>query len=192
MGPSGKAVELKVASRLRCNNGEVAHDWALAGSGLIMKSWVDVARDVRAGRLVRVLPGGAASPRLSAPCSPQTRDCPSVCGSSWTPWWNGSPLSKRWPPPPRDFVIVRSSTGVDRPASAAAPATPWIPLRPLLGLHDRFISIRVRRLKSQIRKKRPFTSISRLGRLNWSIRSSHSVCRASSGSLHDPYKMASA
>src|SRR5271157_1741738 len=39
-----------------CNSGEVAHDWALAGCGLIMKSWVDVATDVQAGRLVRVLP----------------------------------------------------------------------------------------------------------------------------------------
>jgi DNA-binding transcriptional LysR family regulator len=56
VGPAGKTVELKVASRLRCNNGEVAHDWALAGCGLIMKSWVDVARDIEVGRLVRVLP----------------------------------------------------------------------------------------------------------------------------------------
>ena len=62
VGPSGKAVELKVVSRLRCNNGEVAHDWALAGCGLIMKSWVDVARDVQAGRLVRVLPGWRSEP----------------------------------------------------------------------------------------------------------------------------------
>jgi LysR family transcriptional activator of dmlA len=62
VGPAGKAVQLKVASRLRCNNGEVAHDWALAGCGLIMKSWVDVARDVRAGRLVQVLPGWRSEP----------------------------------------------------------------------------------------------------------------------------------
>jgi DNA-binding transcriptional LysR family regulator len=62
VGPVGKAVELKVASRLRCNNGEVAHDWALAGSGLIMKSWVVVADDVQAGRLVRVLPGWRSEP----------------------------------------------------------------------------------------------------------------------------------
>src|SRR5579863_9336263 len=62
VGPAGKAVELKVAPRLRCNDGEVAHDWALAGCGLIMKSWVDVALDVRAGRLVRVLPGWRSEP----------------------------------------------------------------------------------------------------------------------------------
>ena len=62
VGPAGKAVELKVTSRLRCNNGEVAHDWALAGCGLIMKSWVDVALDVRMGRLIRVLPEWRSEP----------------------------------------------------------------------------------------------------------------------------------
>ena len=34
VGPGGKAAELGVACRLRCNSGEVAHDWALAGCGL--------------------------------------------------------------------------------------------------------------------------------------------------------------
>ncbi len=108
VGPAGKAVELKVASRLRCNNGEVAHDWALAGCGLIMKSWVDVARDVQAGRLVRVLPGWRSeptpicalfpsNPRLPAPCAPLPRRdggaarCYRSAGA-----------------PRRDFVIVRS------------------------------------------------------------------------------------
>jgi DNA-binding transcriptional LysR family regulator len=62
VGPAGKAVELRVASRMRCNSGEVAHDWALAGCGLIMKSWVDVAPDVQAGRLVRVLPEWRSEP----------------------------------------------------------------------------------------------------------------------------------
>ncbi len=39
--------------------------------------------------------GGASEPRRSALSSRQTRDCPSVCGSSSTPWWSGSPPSKR-------------------------------------------------------------------------------------------------
>jgi DNA-binding transcriptional LysR family regulator len=64
VGPAGKAVELRVASRMRCNSGEVAHDWALAGCGLIMKSWVDVAPDVQAGRLVRVLTEWRSEHRL--------------------------------------------------------------------------------------------------------------------------------
>jgi DNA-binding transcriptional LysR family regulator len=76
VGPTGKAVELKVASRLRCNNGDVAHDWALAGSGLIMKSWVDVARDVQAGRLVRVLPGWRSEPTPICALFPSNRRLP--------------------------------------------------------------------------------------------------------------------
>ena len=62
VGPAERPAQLKVASRLRCNNGDVAHDWALAGCGLIMKSWIDVARDVEAGRLVRVLPEWRSEP----------------------------------------------------------------------------------------------------------------------------------
>ena len=143
VGPAGKAVELKVASRLRCKNGEVAHDWALAGCGLIMKSWVDVACDVQAGRLVRACRGGAASPRLSAPFSPQTRDFRTGCASSSTPMVERlaaiSALARA--PGFRDRgKLSRPRQGT---ASAAGPATPpSIPLPPLFGLHDRFTSIR--------------------------------------------------
>ncbi|WP_260928403.1 LysR family transcriptional regulator [Novosphingobium sp. 9] len=59
---NGPEVVLPVRSRLRCNNGEVWHDWALEGAGLAMKSWVDVAADIEAGRLVRVLPGWCSPP----------------------------------------------------------------------------------------------------------------------------------
>jgi DNA-binding transcriptional LysR family regulator len=48
--------DVGVTSRLRCDNGEIAQDWALAGCGLIMKSWIYVASDLAAGRLVEVLP----------------------------------------------------------------------------------------------------------------------------------------
>ena len=67
--------------------------------------------------------------------------------------------------------------------------TSWIPRCPVLGLRDRFTSISGTSPQISNPQKRP--CISRLGRLNRSIRSSHSVCRASSGSFHDPYKMAS-
>jgi DNA-binding transcriptional LysR family regulator len=53
---AGEAVEVRPDSRLRSNSGEVALDWALAGCGLVMKSWVDVQSHVRSGRLVHVLP----------------------------------------------------------------------------------------------------------------------------------------
>ncbi len=56
LGSNGRVAEVQTRSRMHSDNGEVAHDWALAGCGLIMKSWIDVAPDLKAGRLARVLP----------------------------------------------------------------------------------------------------------------------------------------
>jgi DNA-binding transcriptional LysR family regulator len=76
VGPDGQSVEVRTASRLRSDNGEVAHDWALAGCGLIMKSWVDVEPDLRAGRLVRVLPGWRSDPAPVCALFPSSRQLP--------------------------------------------------------------------------------------------------------------------
>jgi DNA-binding transcriptional LysR family regulator len=66
VGPGGQATEVRAASRLRSNSGQVALDWALAGSGLIMNSWVDLEPELRTGRLVHVLPEWAQRPRSCA------------------------------------------------------------------------------------------------------------------------------
>jgi DNA-binding transcriptional LysR family regulator len=52
----GRVVEIQPPCRLRCDNGEVVHDWALAGLGVMLKSAIDVSADLRLGRLERVLP----------------------------------------------------------------------------------------------------------------------------------------
>lgn len=52
----GKVEDIRVRSRLNCDDGNIAMDWALAGFGLVLKSWVDVAEDIATGRLLRVLP----------------------------------------------------------------------------------------------------------------------------------------
>jgi LysR family transcriptional activator of dmlA len=52
----GQVADVGITSRLRCDNGEIAQNWALAGCGLILKSWIYVASDLAAGRLVEVLP----------------------------------------------------------------------------------------------------------------------------------------
>jgi DNA-binding transcriptional LysR family regulator len=75
-GPGGAVVEIRAASRLRCDNGEVAHDWALAGCGLVMKSWVDVEPDVHAGRLVHVLPEWRSDPAPICALFPSNRQLP--------------------------------------------------------------------------------------------------------------------
>lgn len=48
-------VTVKVHGPLSANHGEVAVDWALAGHGIVLRSEWDVAGDLRAGRLQRVL-----------------------------------------------------------------------------------------------------------------------------------------
>lgn len=47
---------VSLARARETNDGAIARDWAIAGYGLVMKSIWDVGADLRAGRLVMVLP----------------------------------------------------------------------------------------------------------------------------------------
>jgi DNA-binding transcriptional LysR family regulator len=53
---------VKVSSKLSTNHGEVAVDWALDGHGILLRSLWDTAAELRAGRLVRILPEWSGSP----------------------------------------------------------------------------------------------------------------------------------
>lgn len=55
-GPNGEEETVKVTGALSSNNGVTAHEWALDGHGVILRSIWDVGPSIRAGRLVRVLP----------------------------------------------------------------------------------------------------------------------------------------
>jgi DNA-binding transcriptional LysR family regulator len=48
---------IRVHPRLVCNDGDVIHQWAREGRGVILRSEWDVAADIAAGDLVRLLPG---------------------------------------------------------------------------------------------------------------------------------------
>jgi len=50
------SIKIRVASNRSSNDGDVVHRWAIAGNGIAFKSKLDVAGDLKAGRLVRVLP----------------------------------------------------------------------------------------------------------------------------------------
>ncbi|HWS70154.1 MAG TPA: LysR family transcriptional regulator [Steroidobacteraceae bacterium] len=76
VGPDGKPVEVRAASRLRSSSGEVALDWALAGCGLAMNSWVDVEPNLRAGRLVHVLPEWHSEPAPVCAVFPASHQVP--------------------------------------------------------------------------------------------------------------------
>ncbi|AMQ84204.1 MULTISPECIES: LysR family transcriptional regulator [Pseudomonas] len=47
-----ETVEVEVRGDYLSDDGEVARRWALAGHGIAYKAWLDVAEDVRAGRLL--------------------------------------------------------------------------------------------------------------------------------------------
>ena len=73
---TGEAVEVQADSRLRSNSGEAALDWALAGYGLVMNSWVDVKDYLRSGRLVHVLPEWRSDPAPVCALFPSRRQLP--------------------------------------------------------------------------------------------------------------------
>lgn len=56
----GKNVTLKVTGNMMCNDGEVLHDWALAGKGLAWRSMWEVGAEIESGKLVTVLDQYAA------------------------------------------------------------------------------------------------------------------------------------
>jgi DNA-binding transcriptional LysR family regulator len=56
----GKNVVLKVAGNMGCNDGQVLHEWALAGKGLAWRSMWEVGSEIEAGKLRTVLADFAA------------------------------------------------------------------------------------------------------------------------------------
>jgi LysR family transcriptional activator of dmlA len=60
---SGRQTEaVKTRGNLSTNDGEIAVNWALDGHGILMRAEWDVARYLRGGRLVQVLPGYQTPP----------------------------------------------------------------------------------------------------------------------------------
>jgi DNA-binding transcriptional LysR family regulator len=51
----GKIVTLKVTGNMGCNDGQVLHDWALAGKGLAWRSMWEVGSEIEEGKLQTVL-----------------------------------------------------------------------------------------------------------------------------------------
>lgn len=57
---NGKNVTLKVSGNMVCNDGEVLHDWAIAGKGLAWRSMWEVGTEIESGKLITVLDEFAA------------------------------------------------------------------------------------------------------------------------------------
>ncbi len=73
--PSG-AAETVIVKPALCADGLVVRQWALAGRGIAYKALVDVATDIREGRLVRLLPDHAGESAPIRAVMPSARYLP--------------------------------------------------------------------------------------------------------------------
>ncbi|ARU06460.1 LysR family transcriptional regulator [Comamonas serinivorans] len=72
----GELVHIKPAGPLDCSDGQVLHDWCLAGMGIAWRSTWEVEADVATGRLVVLLDDYAAPPNGIYAVVPQRKHLP--------------------------------------------------------------------------------------------------------------------
>jgi DNA-binding transcriptional LysR family regulator len=73
---NGKNLTVKVSGNMVCNDGEVLHDWALAGKGLAWRSMWEVGSEIASGKLISVLDQFAAPDHDIYAVVPQRRHLP--------------------------------------------------------------------------------------------------------------------
>ena len=74
--PEGAVEFLRPVGLLDCSDGQVLHDWCLAGYGIAWRSTWEVQDDIAAGRLTEVLAGFAAPPNGIYAVVPQRKHLP--------------------------------------------------------------------------------------------------------------------
>jgi DNA-binding transcriptional LysR family regulator len=75
-GGGGELIHYRPQGPLDCSDGQVLHDWCLAGYGIAWRSTWEVEEDVSAGRLVPVLEDYAAPPNGIYVIFPQRKHLP--------------------------------------------------------------------------------------------------------------------
>jgi DNA-binding transcriptional LysR family regulator len=75
-GADGELVHIKPTGPLDCSDGQVLHDWCLAGLGIAWRSTWEVEADVATGRLVVLLDEFAAPPNGIYAVVPQRKHLP--------------------------------------------------------------------------------------------------------------------
>jgi DNA-binding transcriptional LysR family regulator len=75
-GGSEEIVHMRPGGPLDCSDGQVLHDWCLAGHGIAWRSTWEVEAEIEAGRLVEVLGGFAAPPNGIYAVFPQRKHLP--------------------------------------------------------------------------------------------------------------------
>ena len=74
--PAKEVIYLRPAGPLDCSDGQVLHDWCLAGYGIAWRSSWEVQAEIAAGRLVEVLEEYAAPPNGIFAVFPQRKHLP--------------------------------------------------------------------------------------------------------------------
>ena len=60
--PSHEVIHLRPSGPMDCSDGQVLHDWCLAGHGIAWRSTWEVEAEIKSGRLVPLLEDFAAPP----------------------------------------------------------------------------------------------------------------------------------
>ena len=53
---NNEKIKLRISSKRSANDADIVRRWAVAGKGIAYKSRLDITKDLRQGRLVRILP----------------------------------------------------------------------------------------------------------------------------------------
>jgi DNA-binding transcriptional LysR family regulator len=72
----GKVEHMRPGGPLDCSDGQVLHDWCLAGYGIAWRSTWEVAQDIQSGRLLSLLESFAAPPNGIYAVFPQRKHLP--------------------------------------------------------------------------------------------------------------------
>jgi hypothetical protein len=81
---AGEVVHFKPGGPLDCSDGQVLHDWCLAGYGIAWRSTWEVEAEIAAGLLVPVLEELPRRPTASMWCFRSASTCRCGCGCGWT------------------------------------------------------------------------------------------------------------
>ncbi|MEN5070806.1 LysR family transcriptional regulator [Stenotrophomonas sp. TWI1183] len=97
----GRRTVIPVRGNMVCDDADVVRRWAVAGQGIVFKSWLDVCADVQAGRLQVLLDGAGDSLPLNLVCphrkqfSPAIRQLHAMFAHRLQPLLAGLPSSAR-------------------------------------------------------------------------------------------------
>lgn len=74
----GRRTVIPVRGNMVCDDADVVRRWAVAGEGIVFKSWLDICADVQAGRLQVLLDGAGDNLPLNLVCPHRKQFSPAI------------------------------------------------------------------------------------------------------------------